>query len=128
MYRLAPAKRFQIWLLNISWQCWHVKGSQMMAQPRICCMRSLSAGNLTWTQKTWNASSLSFVALCSLLFPVLMHHLLPVHWGFSSPFPLSLSFSSSRWRGWAHCKTRLMDRMNTEIFFAVVTFREQKLL
>jgi len=98
-----------------------------MAQPRMCSMRSLSAGNLTWTQKTWNTSSLSFIAVCSLLFPVLMHHLLPVHWGFSTPFALSLSFSSSRWRGWAHCKTRLMDRMSKEIVFAVVTFREQKL-
>lgn len=41
--------------------------------------------------------------------------------------PSQMSFSSSRWRGWAHCKTRLMDRMNREIVFAVVTFREQKL-
>jgi len=51
----------------------------------------------------------------------------PAYRGLPSWFPFNPSFSSSRWRGWAHHKADLMDYINKKIVSAVLTYREHKL-
>lgn len=65
-------------------------------------------------KQTWKAASLSSAALCPLPFNPLQHPFFLIHCSLPSPFLLSLSFLSARWRGWALHKASLKHYRNEE--------------